>query len=42
MRTPLGCATTKRRDSLIVRERECVMAKGRERASIEGIEHMHP
>ncbi len=38
----LGCATTKRKGSLIVRERVCVMAKGKERAFVEGREHAHP
>jgi hypothetical protein len=38
----LGYVITKRRDTLIAKERKCVMVKGRERASIERIEHMHP
>jgi hypothetical protein len=38
----LGMCYNKEEDSLIARERVCVMAKGKKRASIEGIKHVHP
>jgi hypothetical protein len=36
------CCNKEERESLKIRERESVMAKGGERAFVEGKEHVHP